>query len=458
MLWPQTPAGRQAQAWLARFNSGDAQVFQAFIDKAAAEAYRTQHQPIDYAWCWLHSRGYAASGVVDSAPHRIVFRTRDQIVGQPYHITLTVGQTAPHRITGVTISHTPLDDPPPTLASAAATIEALATADVFSGVVLVTRGDSVLLESVQGLANRRYAVPNTIDTRFNIGSINKAFTAAAIMQLASNGVLRVDDRLDPYWPHAPSAAVTLHHLLTHTSGFGSVFTEDFFSTARDRFSSLADFQPLLAEQTLSFSPGSEWQYSNVGYLLLGLVIEAATGADYHDVVRDLVFTPAGMTATGSPAWDAPIPKVAIGYTRFGVDWQPVDMILRSNLFLGLYRGTSDGGGLSTVWDLTRFAAALYNGSLPGVARLLQRSVTTGQPDEHRYGYGLESRTIDGVQVVGHNGGFPGVAAQLDFFPTLGITSVVLANCDYPGPRIVWRELRRAIAQGEKHTGGSMHGQ
>ncbi|MFT5287961.1 MAG: CubicO group peptidase (beta-lactamase class C family) [Planctomycetota bacterium] len=321
----------------------------------------------------------------------------------------------------------------------------MAAEDRFSGAVLLARDGEPFYEKAWGLASRRFDVPNRVDTRFNLGSMNKMFTALAICQLQEAGKLEFSDKLSAHLPNYPNADVSeqisIHQLLTHTSGLGDFWgamSEVDWTTLRTP----ADHLPLFANDPLQFKPGERFSYSNAGFLVLGLVVEEISGMDYFDYVREHIYEPAGMTSTDSWHMDEPVKNLAIGYTRAGADGHDEGGPLRNNYYLHRARGGPAGGGFSTVGDLNRFGLALLNSdllSLEGVQNLLGGKVNMGWGDGGRYCYGFISKNQEGHESVGHSGGAPGINASFRMFPADGYTLVVLTNCDgaasYVGGRI-----------------------
>lgn len=298
-----------------------------------------------------------------------------------------------------------------------------AAAGRFSGVVAVGREGSPLFQKAWGMADRAKKIPNTVETRFNLGSMNKMFTSVAVAQLVSQGKLRFDDPLSRFHPDFPSAQdapkVSVEHLLTHTSGLGSYFTPRYM---RERPQTISGVMEVARENArLAFSPGSGWAYSNTGFLVLGSIIEKVSGKDYFTYVRDHVYGPAGMTRSGSPGFGEGDPDVALAYAPPGT--LGPDTTVRT-----LYRGTSAGGGVSTAGDLLRFSDALLKGKLvsPEHVRLL----TTPKPQVgspgYGYGFGVD-RGRGGLVITGHNGGAPGTFANLDIYPEQGYATVILMN-------------------------------
>jgi CubicO group peptidase (beta-lactamase class C family) len=341
--------------------------------------------------------------------------------------------------------------PPLTLDAAKADIEAfldrLVEAEAFSGTVLIGRNGTVLYTAARGIAERNDAVPVRLETKFNLGSMNKMFTAVTIASLVEDGTLRFDDPVSRYlggkgWTKADLSKVTIAHLLSHTSGLGSYFNDEYQRTARQRLRRVADYKPLVANETLAFEPGTKWQYSNTGFLLAGAVIEAATGRDYFDVVRERVYRKAGMTGSDSYDIDLVVPHLAIGYSR---ERGPEGPRWRANTFEHVIRGGPAGGGYSTVRDLFAFAEALRADRL--VTAALRERLWTPKPElqSPEYGFGFGTSTGPLGRVVGHSGGFPGISSVLDICTDTGWTIVVLSNTDR-GAQPVQRRIEHALAR------------
>jgi CubicO group peptidase (beta-lactamase class C family) len=270
-------------------------------------------------------------------------------------------------------------------------------------------------------------VPNNIDTKFNLGSMNKMFTSASIVQLAEKGRLSFQDPISKYvddsWlPEEITSKVTIHHLLTHTSGLGSYFNETFMNGSRARFRTLEDFKPLVKDEKLAFEPGKRFRYSNTGMFFLGVIIESVTGESYFDYIRENIYKPAGMTNSDSYEMDIPVENLAIGYYRD----QESPNEWKNNYYLHVIKGGPAGGGFSTVADLHRFGQAILTGKLVSPKSL---EVMWKDYSGENYGYGF--RLDDGHlgKVVGHSGGFPGINANLDIFVDAGYIVAVMTNYD-----------------------------
>jgi D-alanyl-D-alanine carboxypeptidase len=312
-------------------------------------------------------------------------------------------------------------------------IRSLAGKDEFSGAVLVAKDGSPILQRADGLASREYNVPNRIDTKFNLGSINKIFTQILIGQLIDQGKLLLDDhlvKLLPDYPnHEAAEKVTLRQLLDMTSGIGDFFGLEFEATPKDRIRNLKDYLPLFANKPLEFEPGTKNKYSNGGYVALGLIIEKLTGKSYYEYARERIFTPTGMENTGYFEADVPESNLASGYTRHNggpSEGGP----LRNNFYSRPARGSSAGGGYSTAQDMLKFANALHERKLviPNFA-----ARTGSAPPRDRDGLGIA-------------GGAPGINSTLDTGVAGHYTVIVMSNYDPPSAMNLAKQIRQRLAQ------------
>jgi CubicO group peptidase (beta-lactamase class C family)/predicted aspartyl protease len=306
----------------------------------------------------------------------------------------------------------------------------------FAGAVLIARDGKPVVKQACGLADRERRLANTVDTRFNIGSLGKTFTAVAIAQLVEVGKLSFDDPIGKYlssFPREVADQITIGQLLTHTSGLGDVFMR-WHPTAPAQLD-VSEVMTRIVREPIRFEPGSRFAYSNSGYVVLGAVIEAVSGQDYFDYVRAHVFKPAGMTRTG---WYAlgEVPNMAHGYARVDTSRAWV-------------AGNPSGGVYSTVGDLLKFAKALLSNKLlrpEMTTTVLAGKVDTPRPGpaKTRYGYGFEEEVRSGVRIVGNGGGQPGIEAQLRIFPERGYTVIVLTNQEGANRPVLERAVRLAI--------------
>lgn len=308
-----------------------------------------------------------------------------------------------------------------------------AAEDRFSGAVLIKVGGKPILSKGYGDADRDRHTPNSAETQFRLGSMNKMFTATATLQLVQQSKLNLQTPVGAVlaeYPESTTATkVTIHHLLSHTSGLGNFWSPE-FDVHRQELRTCGDYVDLFGPRPPAFEPGSQYAYSSVGYILLGRILEVVSGMDYYELVRSQVFIPAGMRATDSLPETVDVPGRAIGYMRGPEGWRPNSETLP-------YRGTPAGGGYSTVGDLDRFATALMSN------RLLDERhtglLTTSKVDAGegmRYGYGFMEEIDRGLRRFGHTGGAPGMAGLFFVYPDADWGVTVLSNRDAPAAKIV----------------------
>ena len=233
--------------------------------------------------------------------------------------------------------------------------------DLFSGAVLVARDGKPIFRKGFGWADRANRRPNTPETRFNLGSINKTFTHTAIDQLVAQGKLSHKDTVGailPDYPQAITRSATIDQLLNHTAGIADFFGDEFSKASKQQFRSNEDYYRLVSSLKPTFAPGAENRYCNGCYITLGQIIAKVGGVTYETYIQDNIYKPAGMTSSGWPQSDGIEPDVAIGYTRRAGDEQ-----LRSNILMHGAAGSAAGGGYSTVDDLLAFDRAMRAGKL-----------------------------------------------------------------------------------------------
>ena len=329
--------------------------------------------------------------------------------------------------------------------------------DAFSGVVLVAKNGKPIFVKAYGLANKKDNSPNRVDTKFDLGSMNKMFTAVGIAQLVERGKLSFTDTIAKVLPDYPNRniaeRVTIHDLLTHTSGMGNYQNQDYMANLK-KIRTNADLLPFFVNDRLAFEPGAKWQYSNSGFVVLGLIIEKVSGQNYFEFVKENIFKPAGMIDTESYERDKPMPNLAIGYMRVNAEGRSdPSSPLRENTSVRPLRGSAAGGGYSTVYDLLKFSQALYGHKL--LSEKYTTIVTTGKVEaggvDRKYGYGFGDNFIEGVRVTGHNGGGPGIGANFDIFPELGYIAVVLSNYSAPTMMPVVKKIRELIGKNSRST-------
>jgi D-alanyl-D-alanine carboxypeptidase len=430
---PDTPAGKVLAQWLDSFNSGD---------RGRMEAFAKAHNPERLADLDEDLRFHAQTGgfvllSIDSGDKLSIRATmKERNSDTKARLEFRVREENPERVAraSLRVIMPESNEPPPARLSETEALKALdseaaarAERGEFAGAVLVARHGKVLFEKGYGLADREKKLANTTATRFRLGSMNKMFTAVATLQLVSRGKAGLDDPIAKHWPDYPNQElarkVTIRHLLSHTGGTGDIFGPE-FTKHRLELKALADYAKLYGERGLKYEPGSRWQYSNYGFLLLGLLIEKISGQSYYEYVEKHIFQPAGMSSTNSLPENVEVPGRAVGYLKRGSEWVPNNDTLP-------WRGTSAGGGYSTVGDLFRFAEALRSGKLlPKELAQQAASVQFKDPDAPSglgYGFGFFVRGDS----FGHGGGAPGMNGELRIFPDSGVVIAVLSNLDPP---------------------------
>ncbi len=300
-----------------------------------------------------------------------------------------------------------------------------ASAGGFSGALLVANDEGILLEKGYGMADREKDISVSKDTVFTIGSITKQFTGAAVLKLQMQGKLSVRDPITAYLPGVPDdkRSITLHHLLTHTAGFPGAIGDDFDPVEREAFVKLA------MEAELLHPPGGRYEYSNVGYSLLGIIVEIVSGMTYEEFLREHLFEPAGMKETGYliPAWKEG--QLAHGY-RGDKDWGT----LRDKAWAEDGPGwhlRGNGGILSTLADMYRWHLALEGDAiLDAEAKRLYYAphVPENEEGSSHYGYGWAVfKTPRNTQLIAHNGGNGIFAADFLRYLDEGIVIIAFSN-------------------------------
>lgn len=439
---PDTPVGRAVGLFVKALNSGSLAELERFHADRGGEKDMAR-QDFDFA---QQSGGLDFTRVVKATDFEIDLEATTRKSARAVVLHFAVEPSPPYPVSDVGVRPAAgpggprggpgeAQAPPRAAADVIAGAPSLldrAVADGFSGVVMIAKDGKPVIERASGLANRGLEVKNRMDTKFNLGSINKTFTRLAIAQLLEAGKLSLDDKLGKILPDFPNpdaaARVTVAHLLEMRSGLGDFFGRDFEATPKDRIRTLADYLPLFARKPLAFEPGSAQAYSNGGYLTLGLIIEKLSGQTYFDYVRDHIFKPAGMTDTDSFEPDAVTPNLAVGYTKRSGG-------LKSNIYLLPGRGSSAGGGYSTAPDLLKYAEAVVANRLASPAFTAwylggpgpdpKAPAPTGPP---RGGLGIA-------------GGSPGINAVFELNAAQRLVIVVLANDDPPAAEDLARKLR-----------------
>ena len=321
------------------------------------------------------------------------------------------------------------------------------TKEDFSGVALIRRDDEEIVHQAFGLAHRGFNVSNTIETRFDIASVTKIFTAAAVCQLVDRGDIALDTPVIPFlgiMDTPISDGVTIYHLLTHTSGIADDADEEagedyellFVDKPNYSIRETRDFLPQFMYKEPNFAPGEGVRYNNVAYVLLGLVIEQVSGMSYRDYVRQHIFQPAGMAGADFCAMDGTCPNLAEHYKQIENDDGTVEY--RKNIYSYPPIGSPDGGATVTARDLDRFVHAIRSGTLMHdtmASQLLSPHVRRADVDGgslwNGYGFELTLDADGNIVRFGKDGINAGVASFATWFPETNSACVILANhlCD-----------------------------
>ena len=295
--------------------------------------------------------------------------------------------------------------------------------DRIPGVSLaVLRGDSVVLARGYGYANVELPVPASDSTVYQSGSVGKQFTAAAVVMLAEQGRLSLDDPITRYLPEGPAGwrPITIRHLLTHTSGIGD-YTDSTLDVRRDYTED--DMVRLAARQALEFAPGDRWSYSNTGYVLLGVIIHRVSGEFYGDFLQEHVFRPLGMRTTRIISEADIIPNRAAGYRLVG------DTLKNQEWVSPSLNTTADGALYFTVRDLEQWAIALNHWRVPSRAGLeaIWTPVRLNTGGTYPYGFGWRITQQRGLRRIGHSGAWQGFETTIQRYPDFDLTVIVLDN-------------------------------
>lgn len=316
----------------------------------------------------------------------------------------------------------------------------------FSGSVLLASNGQPLFAKGVGYANVEWQIPNTTKTKFRIGSMTKQFTSMLVMQLREQGKIKLEDSVCVYVTPCPDAwkAVTIHHLLTHTSGIPTYTAIASWQASNMVPKTIDQMVAIFRDLPLQWTPGDKYAYNNSGYFLLGVVIEKAAGRKYEQALQDMILTPLGLTDTGYDWSKTIIPRRASGYSGRGA-------ALENAAALDMQQPYAAGALYSTVDDLLKWDQALYTDKLlPAAARQLMLT-----PFKENYAYGwivLEpvAAMFGGHRRVFHNGGINGFASVIVRLPDANVTVIALANNDRANPGNVARDVA-AIYYGQPYT-------
>ncbi len=336
------------------------------------------------------------------------------------------------------MSNAPLDE---LRADIRARVRARMRAGHWPGVALGIELDGAVHLETLGLANLEHRVRVRKETVFRIGSVTKQFTAALILKLQEMGKLSVGDDITRYLPDYPTGGrlVTVHHLLTHTSGIQSYTALPvFWARSREDLSPEA-LLALFKDEPFRFEPGEQYEYSNSGYHLLGMIIEGVLGRPYRDCLAEHLFAPLGLDHTQYLNNSPVVANRASGYVWENGQW-------RNAPYLSMRLPFAAGSIGSTVEDLLTWQGALNRGSVLSGNSLqsmrTRKPLNSGEPSS--YGYGVAVAEFEGTPKLTHAGGINGFAGILSFYPAYSLTIAVLVNLGSANPFALESEIARLV--------------
>lgn len=457
---PDTPSGKTMKEWLKAVSTGSLDTLTAFFethsDLEDLKRFPARDRAVMMTDTYYRFGTRRPVRLVTSGELETTIEGESPLPERWMRITMALSPKADHPIAYMKME--PIEAPAeyreakPTsdremVGRVQAFTENLVKADRFSGVVLVAKGDKVLFQQAYGYADKAKGKMNTMDTRFGLASMGKMFTAVAVAQLAEAGKLKYSDRLIDLLPDYPNKTaaekITVHQLLTHTSGLGDFFDKPGIFEALPKMHGPRDFFPFFADEPLHFEPGKGWDYSNAGYVVLGAIIEKVSGQDYFTYIREHVFRPAGMTHSAHDTIHGKVPNLAVAYTFTEGGTERKGNAVSDT-------GGPAGGGASTAGDLLRFSQALLTGKLVNPKTLETMTAPHAKVTMEKdvdYGYGFMLHNENGHPTFGHGGGFPGVCTQLEVYPKDGYVVVMLSNYDPMMGNSIADKVRRMVAAG-----------
>ncbi len=320
--------------------------------------------------------------------------------------------------------------------------------ELFSGVAVILKNDKIIFQSCKGFIEEQSKVQQNLETKFNLGSINKYFTSIAIAKLVQDNKISFKDTVADLLPNfnlERADKITVYHLLTHTSGLGDFFGPEYFRDM-DKYVEIKDILELIENQTLSFDPGNQFKYSNAGMEVLGRIIEKVSHMSYFDFVKEYIFKPANMENTDSYFIDDPVPNLATGYTKMYPSEDNDEKEWKSNRSMSRKRGSAAGGGYSTANDLLNFIKALQTFQI--LDANYTHLVLSNRLMKYNPRFNSENNDIFVVEdfkqpyAMNINGGAPGINSHLAMYQPYIV--IVLSNYDPPSAMRVGNRIQRLL--------------
>ena len=388
--------------------------------------------------------GYLAVRIEPQAPHRIILfqaRVPDEVAASwKLKLVTSTAATEEERLQEI-----------------GAYLKRMGDADLFWGTIVIARDGKPVFAQAYGYADREKKIPNTLDTPFLLASMNKLFTGLAIGQLVEQGKLTYEDPLSKFLPDFPdpesAKKVKIKHLLSHTSGLAREGAP-IVPSSIDRPTTVKAMIETFERKPPAFEPGTKHSYSNIGFVLLGRVIEAISGQDYYDYMHKHVFAPAGATTASFPL----LPKDGVAAVGMAYPYESAldsENRLSFESQLGKYgrRGSPAGDGVASALDILRLSNAMRAGRIvrPETFRLH----SSGKPElgSPGYGYGFIAGPYLGRPFVGHNGRSFGHCTEFGELRDTPYTIVVLSNLGMYGCRPVTQRILRVLRPSEAPAAG-----
>jgi len=457
MTETQTAGVKRVKEMIEALNSGDYATIRAYFDAQSDPA------GFENALGRYHlSRGYDLLRV-ELVPNRgdlVAGIVRNRITGDEDYLAVRIEPQAPHRITlfqarapdevAASWKLKPVTSTAVTekdrLQEIGSYLKRMGDADVFSGAIVIARDGKPVFSQAYGYADRDKKIPNTVETPFLLGSMNKLFTSLLIGQLVEQGKLSYEDPLATFLPDFPdpesARKIRIKHLLSHTSGLGDYLGTQAYRDALDRMVTVKALVDIFERKPPAFEPGAKWAYSNMGYELLGRIIELVTGQDYYDYMQKNVFAPAGAKSASFPL--LPTDAVAVVPMAYPYTFTASKNALThfDNKLGDMFRrGSPSGNSIVSALDLIKLSNAMRDGRIVKPETFRLHSSSKPELGSANYGYGFIAGPYLGRPFVGHNGRAPGQCTEFGELRDTPYTIAVLSNVDFVCRSVTERILR-----------------
>ena len=465
MEFPDTPAGHRAKEFVSFLNGEFSRPAEDYIQNDYAPGFRDAFPMATHMQIFNTTKNMfgrlALADVSRSTPTQISITLQSETRDAWLNVNLSVEADPPHRITVLGIrpgarpaalakedeenteiaqdsrAKTPPAQPIKVIDVDPAELHKMISSkvekDEYAGVVLVAKDGRPLFHRAYGYASKRFKVPNNLDTKFNLGSINKSFTAVAITQLAEQGKLSLDDPIGKHlhiFPPEIAEKVTIRQLLNMRSGWGDFWGNEVYLARFPRLRTVSDYMDFIKDMPLDFEPGTSFQHSNTGFDVAGAIIEAIAGMDYYAYVKKNIYDPAEMVDSDSYHKDGPVENLAVGYTNMNRNDPQGTGFCWENTYMMPPRGTPAGGGYSTAGDLLKYDQALRNN------KLLSKSYT----DYFFNRFNGQLGDPSNASMYRVAGAAAGINAYLAMDLVSGYTFIVLSNYDHPTAVTIAEEI------------------